>query len=235
MKALSVDVWSDIACPWCYVGKRRLEAALQRFAERDAVEITWRAFELDPAAPRVVTPRISYAERLARKYGTGLDRAERMILNMTELARADGLVLDFEHIQPGNTFDAHRVIHLARERGLASEVKERLFRAYLSEGQAIGDPDVLVRVGAEAGLDGDEVGAVLASDAHARAVRAEEAEATEIGIQGVPFFVVARRYAVSGAQPADLLLGVLERAANDPALEPIEPVENTQCGPEGCV
>lgn len=234
MKKLRIDVWSDIACPWCHVGKRRLEGALARFPHRDAVEVVWRAFELDPTAPRVIDLSVSYAARLAKKYGSSVADAEGMIERMTDVARRDGLDFHFERIRPGNTFDAHRVLHLAAERGRQDAVKERFFRAYLSEGEAIGEPEVLVRLAAEAGLDPDEVRSTLASDAHASDVRAEEDEARELGIRGVPFFVLGGRYAVSGAQPEDLLLRALAQAWSELEDEPPAIEEGAACGPEGC-
>jgi predicted DsbA family dithiol-disulfide isomerase len=227
---LRVDVWSDIACPWCYVGKRRLEAALARLPGRENVEVVWRAFELDPSAPRLRDPALSYAARLASKYGTSVARAEDMIRRMTETAAADGLDFRFDRIRSGNTFDAHRVLHLALERGVQDAVKERFLRGYMTEGEPIGEPEALVRLASQAGLDPDEVSGVLASDGYAREVRADEEAARAIGIDGVPFFAVADRYGVSGAQPADVLLRVLERASGSP--EPL--AEGAACGPEGC-
>ncbi len=235
MKKLRIDVWSDIACPWCYVGKRRLEAALARFPRRDAVEVVWRAFELDPSAKRVQGTEVSYAERLAKKYGVPVAKAEAMIRQMTEVGAADGLDLRFDKVRPGNTFDAHRVLHLAAERGAQDAVKERLLRGYMTEGEAIGEPEVLARLAGEAGLDPDEVRAALASDAHAREVRADEAEAREIGITGVPFFAFGGRYGVSGAQPAEALLGVLQKAWDEAAGAPEQAFsEGAACGPDGC-
>lgn len=232
MKRLGIDVWSDIACPWCYVGKRRLERALEQFPHRDAVAVRWRAFELDPGAPRVKDASVPYAARLAGKYRVPVADAERMIRQMTEVAARDGLDLRFDRIRPGNTFDAHRVLHLAAERGAQDAAKERFLAGYLCEGEAIGEPSVVARLATEAGLDPDEVAAVLGSEARAAAVRADEAEAHTLGIGGVPCFVLGRRYAVSGAQPADLLLRALERAWTDAAEEVVDggPV----CGPEGC-
>src|SRR5688572_13548676 len=139
MKKLRIDVWSDIVCPWCYVGKRRLEAALAQFPQRAAVEVVWRAFELDASAPAVRDEGVPYAERLARKYGTTVDQAQKMIERMIEVAAADGLDFRFDRIRPGRTFDAHRLLHLAAERGLQDALKERLLRAYMTEGAAIGD------------------------------------------------------------------------------------------------
>lgn len=225
---MRIDVWSDIACPWCYVGKRRLERALDDYAERGSVEIVWRAFELDPHAPAVRAPE-SYAARLGRKYGVSSYQAEQMIQRMTETAAHDGLDLRFDIIQPGNTFDAHRLIHLALERGIQDAVKERFLRAYLCEGAAIGDRSTLVRLAGEAGLDPKEATRVLESDAFAREVRTDEAEARANEIHGVPFFVFAGRYGVSGAQPPELLRQMLERACDEAAIP-----EGAACGPDGC-
>ncbi|HET7504530.1 MAG TPA: DsbA family oxidoreductase [Kofleriaceae bacterium] len=235
MAKLRIDIWSDIACPWCYVGKRRLEQALDRFQHRADTEIVWRAFELDPAAPWILDTSQSYAERLARKYGTQPREAQAMIDRMVDTAAKDGLDLRFDHIRPGNTFDAHRLLHLAHDRGTQDAVKERLLRAYLTEGQPIGDPDVLATCAREAGLDEPEVRAVLEGDRYATEVRKDEALARELGITGVPFFVLAGRLGVSGAQPADVLLGALERAWSElhrPELERF--AEGATCGPDGC-
>lgn len=234
MKKLRIDIWSDIACPWCYVGKRRLEAALGQFADRDAVEIVWRAFELDPSAPRKIDQSISYAERLGRKYGTSAAQAQAMMDRMTNIARGDGLDFHFERIQPGNTFDAHRVLHLAEEKGQQDALKERYLRGYLCEGEAIGDPETLVRMAAEVGLDAEEVRGTLASETYAREVRADEQEARANGITGVPFFVIGGRYAVSGAQPVELLLRALNQAWNELRAKPVVLEEGATCGPDGC-
>lgn len=239
MKKLTLDVWSDIACPWCYVGKRRLEAALERFPHRDAVSITWRAFELDPSAPAVQPEGTSYAERLGKKYGRTAAHAQGMIDTMTKVAAADGLTFRFDQVRAGNTFDAHRLLHLAHERGAQGAMKERLLRAYMTEGEAIGDRGVLARLGAEAGLDEAEARAVLASDRYADEVRADEATAREVGITGVPFFAVAQRYGVSGAQSPEVLLEALEKAWADLAVEPEEAADagaagGAVCGPDGC-
>jgi predicted DsbA family dithiol-disulfide isomerase len=232
MKNLSVDVWSDIACPWCYVGKRRLEAALAGFPHRESVTIVWHAFELDPAAPAVRDASQSYAERLAKKYGTGVARAEEMLKTMTETAAKDGLDFHFERVQAGNTFDAHRLIHLAHERGKQDAVKERMLRAYMTEGEPIGDRDALVRLAAEAGLDAEEAHTTLVTDAYAADVRADEDQARALGISGVPFFVIGG-YGVSGAQPADALRSVLTRAWNEAPDEPAI-AEGATCGADGC-
>jgi predicted DsbA family dithiol-disulfide isomerase len=210
MAPLTVDVWSDVVCPWCYLGKRRLEAALARFEHPDGVEVTWHAFELDPEAPPVHQGRP--AERLAEKYGSSVEQAEAMNAQMTELAAQEGLEYHLDTARGGNSFDAHRLIALAALHGRQAEAEERMFRAYFTDGEAIGDPEVLVRLGGELGLDPVEVRAMLESDHLAAEVRADEATAGRLGIRGVPFFVLDRRYGVSGAQPADVLVEALEHA-----------------------
>lgn len=212
MPKLSVEVWSDVACPWCYVGKRRLEAAIARMPSPADVEVIWRSFELDAKAPRVRRARTSYAERLARKYRASLDEANAMIRRMTSLGAAEGLELRFDRVRPGNTFDAHRVLHLARERGVQGRVKERLMRAYFTEGEAIGDRKGLARLAGEAGLDAAEVRRALAGRAYAAAVRADEKEARDHGIHAVPFFGIGGTYALTGAQPVDVMHEALVQA-----------------------
>lgn len=230
-RKLRIDVWSDIACPWCYVGKRRLEAALARFEHRDEVELVWRSFELDPTAPRTLPEPVDYAARLAKKYGTTSAQAAEMIRSMASVAAKDGLSMRFDRARPGNTFDAHRLLHLARSRGLQDVLKERLFRAYQTEGEAIGDHETLARLSVEAGLDGAEVKAVLAGSAWADEVRADEDEAKRYGIRGVPFFVFAERFAASGAQPAESLLEVLDEAWK---MSVADVADGAVCGPDGC-
>ncbi len=207
---MKVEIWSDVVCPWCAIGKRRFEQALARFDHRDEVEVRWRSFELDPSAPREREGDL--AEHLAAKYGVTRERAEAMHRQMTETAAVDGWDFHFERARGGNTFDAHRLLHLAAARGLQDALKERLFTAYLTDGEPIGDPDTLVRLAAQVGLDAYEARAVLSSDRYADEVRADERQAGAFGISGVPFFVIDRTYGVSGAQPADALLEALETA-----------------------
>jgi predicted DsbA family dithiol-disulfide isomerase len=235
---VKVEIWSDVVCPWCHIGKRRFEAALAQFPHRDSVTVEWKAFELDPDAPSAGADEpaspTEYAERLAEKYGTDVASAQQMIENMTAQAAVEGLDFRFDQAVRANTFDAHQVIHLAGERGVQDAVKERLLRAYFGQGEAVGDREKLVRLAAEAGLDAEEVREVLEEQRFADAVRADEAEAQALGIRGVPFFVVDRKYGMSGAQPADVLLQVLERAwAERSPLISVESAEGI-CGPDGC-
>ena len=210
---MQVEIWSDVVCPWCYIGKRRFEAALAGFAHADEVTVVWRSFELDPTAPPERTG--DYASRLARKYGMSHEQAMARLHHMTDVAAEEGLEFDFARTRAGNTFDAHRVIHLALARGgaeLQGAVKERLLRAYFSEGEPIGDVDALVRLAGEVGLDEADVKDVLGGDAFADHVRADEAAAEELDVSGVPFVLVDRKFAVSGAQDTTVFARVLERA-----------------------
>jgi predicted DsbA family dithiol-disulfide isomerase len=233
---MKVEIWSDVVCPWCYIGKRRLEAALARFPHAGEVEVVWRSFELDPSAPATVEGNLT--DRLASKYGVSREQAEAMNARVTALAAEDGLDYRLDIARPGTTFDAHRLVHLGAEHGRQGEVKERLLAAYQSEGRAIADHDVLADVGVAAGLDEAEVRQVLAGDRFADEVRADEREAQELGITGVPFFVIDRRYGVSGAQPADLLLEALQQAwAERSPLQVLTPSaggDADACGPDGC-
>jgi predicted DsbA family dithiol-disulfide isomerase len=210
MPPLMVDIWSDVVCPWCYVGKRRFEAALARFEHRDDVAVAWHSFELDPqAGPASELPG---AERLAAKYGMSVEDARARHAQLEQLAAGEGLEYHLDRTRGGNSFDAHRLHQLAIERGLGDAMMERLMRAYFTEGEATGDREVLLRLATEAGLDADEARAVLESDRYSDAVREDEAVAHRIGIHGVPFFVLGRRFGVSGAQTADLMLQALDKA-----------------------
>jgi predicted DsbA family dithiol-disulfide isomerase len=206
MAPFTVEIWSDVVCPWCYVGKRRFERALEQFAHRDQVELTWRSFQLDPSAPPERTH--SSAEHLAAKYGMSVEQAEQSNAQMTELAASEGLEYHLDRTRGGNSFDAHRLIHLAAAHGRQDAMKERLMRAYFTEGEAIGDRETLARLAAEVGIDP----APLEGETYADAVHADEELAARIGIRGVPYFVLDRRYGVSGAQPSELLLQALEKA-----------------------
>jgi predicted DsbA family dithiol-disulfide isomerase len=237
---VKVEIWSDVVCPWCYIGKRRFEAALAQFAHRDDVEVEWKAFELDPQAVSGQSHEGDHAGRLARKFGMEIAQAQQMLDSMTATAAAEGLEFHFERAVRANTVDAHQVIHLAGMRGVQDAVKERLLRAYFTEGKAVADRDTLVGLGVEAGLDGAEVRAALENQTYLANVRYDEQEAVAFGISGVPFFVIDRKYGVSGAQPPAALLQVLEQAWADshpiPALLTVgaDGSDADVCGPDGC-
>jgi predicted DsbA family dithiol-disulfide isomerase len=228
---MQVEIWSDIACPWCYIGKRRFEAALARFEHRDQVQVTWRSFELDPAAPP--EREGERAARLADKYGITVERAREMEQHMTEVAAGEGLEFRFDIARSGATFDAHRVVHLAAEHGLQDAMKERLMRAYLGEGELMSDHHALVRLGVEVGLPEGELRDMLAGERFTSEVRDEEHTAGHLGISAVPTFVVDRAFGVSGAQPPELLLDMLQRGWA--ARTPVPIVSGGEaCGPDGC-
>jgi predicted DsbA family dithiol-disulfide isomerase len=210
MKKLRIDVWSDIVCPWCAIGGRRLERALEQFPHRDQVEVVWHAFELDPSAPRVHEG--DHVTHIADKFGRPRAQAQAIIQRVIDLAAQDGLTLRLLEARAGNTFDGHRLLQLAAARGIEKAVRERFFRGYMTEGEAIGDPEVLARLATEAGLDPDQVRAVLASDEYAQEVRDDETAASAIGIGGVPFFIMGGRIGVSGAQPVEIFSRALAQA-----------------------
>jgi predicted DsbA family dithiol-disulfide isomerase len=226
-----VEIWSDIACPWCYVGKRRFEAALERFEHRDQVRVTWRSFELDPGAPRE-RPE-GGAAHLAEKYGMTVEKAREMEQQMATVAAGDGLDFRFDRLRPGSTFDGHRVIHLAERHGVQDAMKERLMRAYLTEGELIADHEVLLRLAVEAGVPEDETREVLATERFAEEVRDDERVAASLGIAAVPFFVVDRTIAAQGAQPPEVLVELLRRSMPVETAVPVV-ADGAACGPGGC-
>ncbi len=205
-----IEIWSDVVCPWCYIGKRNLEAALAEFDHADQVVVEWRSYELDPTTPARV--ELSMDEVLERKYGMTSEQASTANRQMTELAAKVGLEYHLDRVQIGNTFDAHRLIHLAAAVGKAGAMKERLLRAYFTEGRAISDRATLADLAADVGIDAGRVGEVLSGDEFAAAVRADEAQAMDLGSTGVPFFVFDERLGIPGAQPPDVLLRLLNRA-----------------------
>ncbi|WP_327731690.1 DsbA family oxidoreductase [Streptomyces sp. NBC_00487] len=215
MSSLRIDIWSDVVCPWCYIGKRRLETALGRFEHADEVEVHWHSFQLDPSHPK--GHRRPVFETLAKKVGAPLAQVRAMTGQVTELAAAEGLRYDLERSVSVNTIDAHRLSHLAAAHGLGDQMHERLLRAHLCEGEIVDDPDTLVRLGVEVGVPEDESRRTLNSDAYADAVRADIDEARRMGATGVPFFVINRAYGLSGAQPADTFFSALRTAHADPA------------------
>jgi predicted DsbA family dithiol-disulfide isomerase len=206
---VDVEIWSDIACPWCYVGKRRFEAALADFEHGDEVAVTWRSFELDPQAP--VARSVDSATHLAQKYGMSRDEALASQRKLAEVAAGDGLDMRFDLARGGNTFDAHRLVQLAKAEGVQDAMKERLMHAYFTEGEPIGDPAALARLAVEVGLPEDEVRDVLDGDRYATEVREDKRTAMALGINAVPFFVVDRRMGAAGAHPPDALGELLRR------------------------
>jgi predicted DsbA family dithiol-disulfide isomerase len=208
-----VEIWSDVMCPWCYIGKRRFEGALSRFGNRDQIEVTWRSFQLNPDLKTDPTKNIN--SYLAEIKGWTLEHARQMNDRVSSLAREEGLDYHFDKAVLANSFDAHRFMQLAKKYNLGNEAEERLFRAYFTEGKNIADHSTLIQFGNEIGLHEDEVRQMLDSDRYAEEVVAEVEEAAKLGSRGVPFYVLNRRYGISGAQPSDVFLETLEQAFQD--------------------
>ncbi|MFE0356927.1 MULTISPECIES: DsbA family oxidoreductase [Streptomyces] len=233
---MRVEIWSDIACPWCYVGKARFEKALAAFPHRDQVEVVHRSFELDPGrAKGDIQPVITM---LTKKYGMSAAQAQAGEENLGAQAAAEGLAYRTEGRDHGNTFDMHRLLHLAKRHGRQDELIQILYRANFAEERSVfaeGD-DRLVELAVEAGLDADEVRRVLADpSAYADDVRADEREAAQLGATGVPFFVLDRTYGVSGAQPAEVFTQALTQAWGDRSpLTLLDTGDADACGPDGC-
>lgn len=205
-----VEIWSDLVCPWCAIGKTRFARAVEGFAHADRVEVVYRSFELDPDAPPL--RRGTLAEQLARKYQMSVDEARRTNDHLEEVAAVDGLTFRFDRAKPGNTFDAHRLLQLAGERGHQHELLDAFMEGYFRDGRAVSDRDWLAEVATSIGLAGDEVAAVLDGDAFADAVRADESRAHDLGITGVPFFLIEGKFAIPGAQPVERFAMGLDRA-----------------------
>ncbi|NIL77453.1 hypothetical protein RhoFasB10_03596 [Rhodococcus sp. B10] len=202
-----MEVWSDIACPWCFIGKTRFAAALEQFDRRDRVDVIWRSYQLSPEAP--VGARERELDALVRMKGMAPEQVAGMFEHVASIAKADGLTIDFDTVVAANTFDAHRLVHIARKQGLADEILSALFEAHFSDGRVVDDRDVLVELAERAGVTG--AADALAGDAGLDEVRADLATARELQVTGVPFFVAGRRIAVSGAQPVPVLLQLLEQ------------------------
>jgi predicted DsbA family dithiol-disulfide isomerase len=234
---MNVEIWSDVVCPWCYIGKRRFEQALGDFAHRDGVDVIWRSFQLDPQAPE--SSDEDQLDRLAAKYGMSRAQAVAAQARVTENAATEGLEFHLDRARSGNTFHAHRLLHYASTVGRQDLLKERLLAGYFVEGEAIGERDVLLRLAVDAGFDASAVRDVLDTDAFADEVRHDEREARDIGITGVPFFVIDRAYGVSGAQPSEVILATLEKAwAESHPLQMVAAgggVDDVSCTDESCL
>lgn len=207
---MHVEIWSDVVCPWCYIGKRRFEQALARFPHQDEVEVSWRSFQLDPGAARESGETTSQV--LARKYGMSLVQVAALNNRMEALAAEIGLEYHLGGAPYVNTFDAHRLVHLARSHSRQDAMMERLMRAHFTQNRPLGDVETLIQLGTDVGLDPIATRAMVESDGYATEVNDDRENATKLGIRGVPFFVVDRRLGVSGAQSSDILFDLLERA-----------------------
>ncbi len=214
---MKVDIWSDVMCPFCYIGKRKFEKALAEFENKDDIEVVWHSFQLDPNMQYM--PGKDVYSYLAERKGQSLDWSMQAHKQIASMAAESGLEYNFDKAVINNSFDAHRFTQLAKTHGLGDAAEEQLFKGYFTEGKNIGDYDTLVKMGEEIGLDGAEVSAALKTDAFAEAVEADINMAQQIGINGVPFFVIDNRYAVSGAQQPDTFLQALNHAWGEYAKE----------------
>lgn len=231
---MKVEIWSDIACPWCYIGRRRFEAALKQFPHRQDVQIIWRSFQLDPHAPREYQG--SSSEMLMEKKGISRAQADAMHAQVTEIAAQEGLTYRFDIARPGNSFDAHRLLHFALHHQRQNELKERIQKAYFTEGMSFADAETLVKLAAEVGLDAQTAREVVEGNAYTNEVNADILRAQMLGIQGVPFFLFDEKYAVSGAQPAALFTTALERTWSEfhATVELIGGTDANACTDDSC-
>jgi predicted DsbA family dithiol-disulfide isomerase len=229
--ALSVHIWSDVVCPWCFVGKRRFERAVQAFG--NPVAVTWHSFELDPGGSHLAQNGLSAPARLAKKYGMPVERAIAMMDQMKKTGEPEGIRFDLVGGQTKSSFDAHRLLHYALGQKRQNALKERLLKAHFEEALDCSDAGVLVQLADDVGLDSNEVRAVLGSDQFAENVRSDEATARELGISGVPFFVIGQ-YGVSGAQSSATFQQVLDRAYVEQSPDSAEYTEGEICTPESC-
>jgi predicted DsbA family dithiol-disulfide isomerase len=219
---MKIDIWSDISCPYCYIGKRHLEAALETFPHKDQVEVIWHSFELDREAP--LKSKETLYERIGRKYGVSAEQAKANTTQVATTGKAAGLDIDFDKVVPTNTFNAHRLVHLANSEGKQDAMKERLFKAYFIEGKNVGDKDTLQALATEVGIDATKV---LSNDTYTAEVRKDEQSAETIGIRGVPFFVFDFKYAISGAHPVKAFEQTLQKVWDEAQPVIPAPVETT--------
>ncbi|MDQ0484736.1 DsbA family oxidoreductase [Guptibacillus hwajinpoensis] len=229
---MQVEVWSDFVCPFCYIGKRRLENALSSFPYRDQVEVIFRSFELDPNAKEADGE--SMAELLSAKYNVSLEQAKGMCENMRQQAAGEDLTYDFDKMIPTNSFDAHRLVHYATENEKMNEMSERLFYAFFTESKNIGDHETLASLGEELGFDGEDIKRMLSSEEYTKEVRNDESMGSQLGIQGVPFFVFDGKYAVSGAQPSEMFEKALVKAWGDGQTLEVVGEDTNSCTTDSC-
>lgn len=233
---LKIQIWSDIMCPFCYIGKRRLENAIDQFGHQDAIEIEWKSFQLNPNF--IASEGDNLAEHLADKYRKDQEWALESLKNTAETAANSGLELHFEKVIMANSFNAHRLLHLAKQQQLGSELKELLFKAYFTDGKDVNDTETLKELAIKAGLEVETIDSVLTSSAFDKEVQQDILRAHQIGIQGVPFFVFDNKYAVSGAQYEQTFLNVLEKIWEEGQFQSkitiLNSSESNSCNLEGC-
>ncbi len=210
---MKIEIWSDVMCPFCYIGKRNFEKALTQFAEKEKIEIVWKSFQLDSSVPDIANE--SYEEYLVKRKGLSAEQVKGMLQNVTQMAREAGLDYHFDRSVMVNSLKAHRLIQFAKTRKLGDEAEERLFHAFFTEGKSIADIDTLTQLGVEIGLDATELQAAFTDEQYAYQVNQDIQEARQIGVNGVPFFVFNRKYAISGAQPPQAFLETLRKSFDE--------------------
>ena len=234
-EGMKIEIWSDVACPWCYIGKRRFETALDAFPHKDSVEVQWRSYQLDPTIPEHYDgTELSY---LSDRKGMDPAQVAGMFEHVAAQAKAEGLNYTFDNIVVANSFNAHQLLHLAAAHGKGDDVKEALLSAHFEHGEDIGSREFLVRIGTAAGISAEDVNEALDTDKYADDVRNDFAEARALGVSGVPFFVLDRKYGISGAQPAEVFSQALEEAwkeANPLTMVNAGGTDAEACGPDGC-
>ncbi len=232
---MKIEIWSDIMCPFCYIGKRNLETALEQFPDKDSIEIIWKSYQLNPSIPEL--PNESYQDYLVKHKGMGAEQVKGMLNNVAESAKQVGLEYNFDSAVMVNSLSAHKLIQFAKTKGLGDEAEERLFLAFFTEGKNIADLNTLTALGKEIGLDETQIKTAFTDEKYASLVKQDIQEAQQVGVQGVPFFVIDRKYAVSGAQPSQAFLQSLEKAFPEwRKLNPETKLEVTQgqsCTPDG--
>lgn len=234
---MKVEVWSDIMCPFCYIGKRNYEKGLQQFAASNDIELVWKSFQLDPSLPQEASGQLNVYDYLSKRKGIAKEQVIKMHTQLTQTAKNAGLEYHLDKTIMANSFNAHRLIQLAKEKGLGDKAEERLFYANFTEGKDFGDTTVLIELAKEIGLTEADVKEALSNDKYAVDVNKDIQEARELGVNGVPFFVFNRKYAVSGAQPPQSFLQVLERShaewrKDNPAIE-LKITEGPSCAADG--
>jgi predicted DsbA family dithiol-disulfide isomerase len=230
---MTINIWSDVRCPFCYIGKRKMEKGLEKFTHKDEVKISWHSFELDPSLQ--TNTEINSLQYFSEIKGIPVNQAKQMQQQVAHIAKEVGIEINNDKSIVANSFNAHRLIQFAKTKGLANEIEEELFKAHFTDGKNIDDIEVLVQTGVSVGLDEKEVTEMLASDAFSKEVKQDEMQAQSLGIRGVPFFIFNNKYAVSGAQSPDTFLEVLEQTWEEFEKEnkPVVISEGDNCNIDG--
>lgn len=233
---MKIEIWSDVVCPFCYIGKRKMEKALQKFPFKDKVEIEWKSFQLNP--DQKTKPGVSTLEDLSQSKGWSMEQTRQITANVVEMAKSEGLTFDFDKAVVANTKNAHRLIHLAKEFGVQDAMKERLLKAYFTDGLNVDDVDTLIQLGKEVGVPEEKIKPMLESDQYKEAVDQDIYESRLIGVRGVPFFVLDRKFGISGAQPDEVFDQTLEKAwtefaKNNPVLDIASSANGESCDVDG--